>query len=147
MVNIRVRRKGNADAMLNKIKDRFKKSGKVKVGFPAGKQSQEILERAVYNNFGTRDIPERNFMQLGISQNKRSIEAASSRIAKRIVTGTITPNQGINQLGLYGVGLIQKAITDLSSPANAASTIEAKGSSNPLIDTGEMRQSVTHEVV
>ncbi len=36
-------------------------------------------------------------------------------------------------------------IKDVKSPSNAASTIKQKGSANPLIDTGNMRQAVTHK--
>ena len=34
----------------------------------------------------------------------------------------------------------------MKTPENAPSTIAKKGSSNPLIDTGEMRSKVSHEV-
>jgi hypothetical protein len=44
------------------------------------------------------------------------------------------------------VGDIQHEITVLRHPPNAPATIRAKGSSKPLIDTGEMRQSVTYQI-
>ena len=39
-----------------------------------------------------------------------------------------------------------EAITEIKNPPNAAGTISAKGSANPLMDTGLMRQSVTWAV-
>jgi hypothetical protein len=42
---------------------------------------------------------------------------------------------------------VRKAIRDLDSPPNAESTIKAKGSSNPLIDTGQMINSIRWEYV
>lgn len=38
---------------------------------------------------------------------------------------------------------IQRYITELKEPPNSPYTIEKKGSSNPLIDTGKMRRSIT----
>jgi hypothetical protein len=40
----------------------------------------------------------------------------------------------------------QETITNFKSPANAPSTIKKKGSSHPLIDTGEMRSKITSKV-
>lgn len=49
-------------------------------------------------------------------------------------------------VGQIAVGKVQQYMTDLQSPANAPSTIAKKGSSNPLIDTGALRQSVTYSI-
>lgn len=49
----------------------------------------------------------------------------------------------LNKLGIVAQGDIQSEITSLRSPPNSAVTIARKGSSNPLIDTGAMRQAVT----
>jgi len=43
-------------------------------------------------------------------------------------------------------GIVQEYMTNLKSPANAPSTIKRKGSANPLIDTGQQRQSVTYSI-
>jgi len=51
-----------------------------------------------------------------------------------------------NKLGILGQGHVQKEIIALRSPANNPATISAKGSSNPLINTGHMLQSVTFSV-
>ncbi|MGS1116018.1 hypothetical protein [Castellaniella sp. UC4442_H9] len=57
--------------------------------------------------------------------------------AKRIMT----------RVGIEAEGAIKQYITDLDTPPNAPATIRKKGSSNPLIDTGNMRASVTSTVV
>ena len=53
----------------------------------------------------------------------------------------------LNKLGTEGVNDIQEAMIELRSPANSEVTIERKGSSNPLIDSGHMLQSTTYQVV
>ena len=52
----------------------------------------------------------------------------------------------LNKIGVTAVGLVQKYMTDLRTPPNAASTIKKKGSSNPLIDSGALRQSVSYKI-
>ena len=52
----------------------------------------------------------------------------------------------LNIVGVVAVGKVQQYMTELRSPPNAKSTIAKKGSSNPLIDTGALRQSVTFKV-
>lgn len=55
-------------------------------------------------------------------------------------------DQILEAVGVVAAGKVKVYMTDLKTPPNAASTIRKKGSSNPLIDTGAMRQSVTHKV-
>lgn len=52
-------------------------------------------------------------------------------------------------LGLVGMKIkqdIQKEIIDLKEPPNSPATIARKKSSNPLVDTGHMGDSVTYKV-
>ena len=51
------------------------------------------------------------------------------------------------RMGVAMVGQVQRSITVLRQPPNATATLLRKRSSNPLIDTGFMRQSVTHRVI
>jgi len=51
-----------------------------------------------------------------------------------------------NDVGMKIENAIRIKILSNVPPPNAASTIKAKGSSHTLIDTGEMLESVSHEV-
>ncbi|WP_122425158.1 hypothetical protein [Pseudomonas viridiflava] len=55
-------------------------------------------------------------------------------------------DQILEMVGLVAAGAVKIYMTDLKTPPNAASTVRKKKSSNPLIDTGAMRASVTHKV-
>lgn len=55
-------------------------------------------------------------------------------------------DQILEAVGVVAVGAVKVYMTELKTPPNAASTIRKKGSNNPLIDSGAMRQSVTHKV-
>jgi len=119
---------------------------RVKVGFPKGMADSDVIARAVYNNFGTIHIPPRPFMLLAWRQNFNKHREALRRAAKALIHGTMTRDQVGKRLGVMGENDVKQAITDLKTPPNAESTIRMKGSSNPLIDTGEMRQSVRYKV-
>ena len=52
----------------------------------------------------------------------------------------------LNRIGVVAKGIIQEEIRDGSFAPNAPSTIRQKGSAQPLIDTGQMRQSVNYAI-
>ncbi|MGZ2501744.1 hypothetical protein EHI47_11700 [Rhizobium leguminosarum] len=128
----------------------------VKVGFPAGEADQDNINKAIWNEFGTRGgvsgggwggpIPERPFMRNAMRSNQiRYVNAMRSSAAK-IVRGETTLGTTMQKLGIFAQGHIQAEITSLMSPSNSPVTIALKGSSKPLIDSGEMRGAVTWKV-
>lgn len=126
---------------------------RVKVGFPKSKASASNIEKAVWNEFGTRGgasgggwggpIPERPFMRNTMRKNRNKYKASMLKAAKAIILGTSSLRTVLSKLGILAQGDIQSEITSLRSPPNSPVTIALKGSSNPLIDTGAMRQAVT----
>ena len=96
------------------------------------------------NEFGTRDghIPERSFIRSAIDMNAPQINRRADEVWAQIMDGAITMNAGLGLMGEFIQRLITTRITELKMPPNAESTIARKGSSNPLIDTGRMRQSI-----
>lgn len=126
---------------------------RVKVGFPAGEADQDVINRAIWNNFGTGHIPERPFMQNAMRNNRASYKAAmkasASTIMEQVALGKRPADEkrkALKRLGIKAQGDIQAEITSLRSPPNAPSTIRQKGSSNPLIDSGEMRNAVAFKI-
>jgi len=119
----------------------------VKVGFPAGKADPGIIERAMWQEFGTsRGIPERPFLRTSVTRNHAKYKRSVVKIAKNIVSGTATMEGELNKLGLLAQADVQSTIGSNLPPPNAPSTIAKKKSSKTLIDTGEMRQKVTYDV-
>lgn len=129
---------------------------KVKVGFPAGEADQDNINKAVWNEFGTRGgasgggwggpVPERPFMRNAMRENRGKYRDALRASASKLLTGRTTLRQVMNKLGIEAQGDIQAEITSLQSPPNSPVTIALKGSSKPLIDDGEMRAAVTWKV-
>ena len=116
----------------------------VNVGFPEG--SGEVLDRAFFNEYGTTRIPARPFVSTAFDENRDDLHAMKSRLWDGLMMGRIGADQAAALLGEHHQGQVQEKITSIRTPPNAASTVEQKGSSNPLIDTGQMRQSVRYEV-
>ena len=52
-----------------------------------------------------------------------------------------------NTLGEYITGQLQDYLTDVRTPPNHPFTTAQKGSSNPLMSSGRMRQAIKHRVV
>jgi len=127
-------------------KNANEKNRSVKIGFPAvnsetmsiDDMGQTALMKATVNNFGL-GVPKRPFMSIAFASN---VDKYKKIMAKMLKSGEDT-EKVIDTLGVVGQGDVQRAIAELRSPQNAQSTINDKGSSNPLIDTGHMRQSVT----
>lgn len=145
MTRITRRRVKNGTKELRQIIRQFKGRSKVKVGFPKG-ESDEILDKAIYNEFGTRDIPERPFIRNGLRDGVGELQRVSTVVARRVIAGTLTKNQALNQLGKTGVDLVKQSAIGLKDPPNAEVTVSRKGSSNPLVDTGEMVGAITWKV-
>lgn len=110
-----------------------------------GNGNANLADIATFNEYGTRDIPARPFIRTAIDENSAKYEA----MFKKGMGFLVKPGGAlklINRLSLKAVADVQRKITQVKSPPNAASTIKAKGSSNPLIDTGRLRQSISAEI-
>lgn len=104
-----------------------------------------VAEVATINEFGM-GVPERSFIRAWADENQASNESALRAIGQAVVKGTFTADQGLDRAGLLFVGQIQARISSGIAPPNAPSTIARKGSSTPLINTGQLRSSILHKV-
>lgn len=93
------------------------------------------------------NIPERSFIRSTFDENEDGWSEFIGERVNLIFEGEMRARQLFEQLGAKIVGQIQKKMTDIRSPKNAAITAANKGSDNPLMDTGELRRRVTWQVV
>lgn len=110
----------------------------------AGKSMPQI---AAENEFGTDRIPARSFMRTSFDENRDRLVQVINGEYDKIVQGTSTTRKSLNAIGLLGVDQVQTKIRAIYHPPNSPRTIAAKKSSKPLIDFGQMIQSVRHKVV
>lgn len=91
-------------------------------------------------HFGNQNIPPRPWLDVGV-------QSGSADYLSIIENNSDDMDNALNMIGLIAVGKVQQYMTELQDPPNAPSTVKKKGSSNPLIDTGALRQSVTYSIV
>ncbi len=92
------------------------------------------------------DIPERSFIRAGFDENKSNIEEKGENLLQMLIHQDTDLDIFFETLGEYASGKIKEYLVDLKSPANSALTSKVKGSSNPLVDTGHLRDSISYEV-
>ena len=127
-----------------KLPEKIRGHKHVKIGFIQG-VSEDVLNKAIFNNFGTETIPERPFMDNALLSNEKKYKREMKKAAAKIMKGQLNTGVVMNRLGILAKGDIQTEIRDLKDPENAQSTIDKKGSDNPLVDTGEMGNSVEYQ--
>ena len=135
---------------IDKLKKRLGGISRVKVGLPKGSlpypDGTSVINVGLWNEFGTRTIPERSFLRTGIRNNLAKYRRINRANRRKILIGSLTTEKALNQLGAIATGDVKENITAISKPPNKPSTIRGKQSSNPLINTGHMRAQITYEV-
>lgn len=119
---------------------RFKSIEKRKVvaGVFTDSNGSELIKKAFYNEFGTSRIPKRSFLRQNDIKKKVRIEEFLD-IIKSV-------DSVFSKIGLQMSSIIKERIRDIRTPVNAPSTIAKKGSSNPLIDSGELINSIDFDL-
>ena len=111
------------------------------------KAGLSMPEIAAANEFGTNTIPARPFMRTSSDENKQRIDTAIQGEYVKITQGKSTVKRSLTALGVFMVDKIKMKIRAIQSPPNSPRTIAKKKSSKPLIDFGQMIQSVHAKVV
>ena len=101
-----------------------------------------VIDVATWNEFGTESIPPRPAITGWAEERVQSvIDRARGILQKAIKTGS-SPLAALDRLAQVCAGEIQAKIAGGVPPPNAPSTIAKKGSSTPLINTGQFRSSI-----
>ena len=138
----------NLSKILKNIKS--KKPVKMSTGFyPKSTYSNgiKVASVAFWNEFGTKHNPERPFFRHANIEAKKELNRVIEDSKDNIKPQLLTRNT-LSVIGNLWVNNIQKSIAgyNISYTPNASSTIKAKGSSKPLIDTGRMLQSPSYKI-
>jgi hypothetical protein len=107
-----------------------------------------VLTLAEIHEFGApaAGIPQRSFLRATIDEHAEEIRALQQTLLGQVVGGRLSVEQALARLGAFVVGLIQARIAAGIAPPNAPETVARKGSATPLVDTGQLRASVTYVV-
>jgi hypothetical protein len=130
------------------------RDGKVKVGVLAddGKGGADhggltVAELAAVQHFGTDKIPARPFLAMAFDEQRETLADMGGKLLSKVIAGEMPQDKALGVLGMKLATEAKKVITVGSRLApNAPATVEAKGSSRPLVDTGRLVNAVTHAI-
>lgn len=122
-----------------------------------------VVEVAAAHEFGApkAGIPQRSTLRATADRKRSRYAVRTTRIANAVVDGRQTVKGGLDELGREITGDVQQAIVALKSPPLKPATIRRKAKKvrnkgrrakfsasggNPLVDTSQMMNSVTHKV-
>lgn len=147
MISINVPNFDQVRDELNKVLSKLNTDKFVTVGVhesdnARGGDTMTNAQIGAINHFGNDRTPARPWLDTGVA-------SATPDIVDTITDGIedgLEMDQILNRVGVVAVAGVQNYMDELDSPANAPSTIAKKGDNNPLIDTGELKQSVTYDI-
>lgn len=106
-----------------------------------------VLEVARIHAFGTKDIPQRDFINETLRVKRSQIFETQRKAMKGVIMRRFRAETGLEIIGQKVQAEMKNLISeDTHLPALSAATIAAKGSSVPLVDTGQLINSITYEV-
>lgn len=138
------------DLGFNGILDRLADmDGEIDIGILDNAGNEEngetVANVAAYNEYGTNHIPSRPFMRQTADKHGKAWGSFAQRATNRVIDG-MGAEQAKELIGNRAEGDMKKMVTQGDFVPNAPNTIKQKGSSTPLIDTGRMRNSISHRV-
>lgn len=107
-----------------------------------------VLEVATIHEFGApaAGIPARSFIRGTVDEEAGEITAAQRKLAIAVLSGKLEVGRALNQLGALVSARIQRRIARGIQPPLLPRTVARKGSSKPLVNTGQLRSSISWEV-
>ena len=88
-------------------------------------------------------IPERSFLRSGHDDNFDRVLKQTERAIGQVVAGKMSEDDVLDLYGEQMATAIKTYMQRLKKPANHPYTVDQKGSSNPLVDTGQLIESIT----
>lgn len=105
-----------------------------------------IVDIAFWNEFGTEIIPSRPFLKTGGKIAQEELAKRIKVIIREVNAGRANLKDELQEVGATAAKIIQVVIEEFSEPPNAPSTIQAKGTNNPLVDQGHLKRAITYQV-
>lgn len=122
-------------------------------GSHEGSEGLTVADVASFMEFGTTDseglqvVPERSFIRSTIDESRPELREVARKLQAQILTEKqMTPAKALGLLGQKLQSLIINKINSGIDPELDEKTIARKGSSTPLIDTGQLKQSIRYKV-
>jgi len=109
-----------------------------------------IVELATIHEYGAPEanIPERSFLRKTFTDDRGRAETAEFQAepAKQVIEGKLGAKTALKRIGAWGAAKVRERIREGIDPPLRPATIQRKGSSTPLVDTGHLQASVSWEI-
>ena len=121
----------------------FTKVG-IQKGTPSDAPGVDMVTVAAANEFGTSRIPARPFLANAFEKNKEEIYKFAALEWNKVIDNERSAKRSLGLIGVWYQSKIQESIRNGNFTPNSPETIASKGSSKPLIDTGQLINSIRH---
>lgn len=150
-MTVRDRDRG-ANALLRAMRKRPKvrvgvmgsKASEAKSVRGGGKSDTTVIDVATKHEFGI-GVPRRSFIADWADESEAEARRRLRKAAERIESPEDLDKE-LNKFGLWAVGDIVQRITRRIDPPISQATEDRKGSDVPLVDTGQLKSSITYDV-
>lgn len=88
-------------------------------------------------------IPERSFLRTGYDKNAGKVKQKINQMLADVASGKMSESTLYEAAGVELAGAIKNYAVELSAPPDHPFTVDRKGSSNPLVDNGDMIGGIT----
>lgn len=135
------------DGLIQYVQDM--ENEKVLVGVTKSTNGGRNAVIAMTHEFGSpvKNIPERSFLRSTLLENgDEYARLLANEIPNAIQSGVLSSAEAYGRLGLKVSNDVKLKLASGDFAPLSQRTIDRKGSSKPLIDTGELRQSITWEL-
>lgn len=132
------------------VLEEFKKHV-VKIGLPKGtpgtyENGMSVIQVGIVHEFGSpsRNIPQRSFLRAPMYMSRDKIKKMIFNEYVKCQNKTSNVQTSLKKMGIYGEGISKKSFRVNDWAPLKPATIKAKGNkANPLINTGQLRNSIT----
>lgn len=124
----------------------FTKVGLPSDGKPHGERSMdEMIDIGITHEFGyePRNIPMRSFMASTMDENREKVSELQAEAISSLALG-VTVRQALFKIGEEVKSMIGQKLLHGPFEALKQSTIDKKGHSIPLYETGQLRDDIQH---
>lgn len=101
-----------------------------------------VAEVAAFHEFGTRTIPQRSFIRGWFDESIDANKALIQSQLKLVVQGRLPLETALERVALKCEADVKRRIRNRIPPPLAPATVARKGSSVPLISTGQLRAAI-----
>jgi hypothetical protein len=102
-----------------------------------------LIDIVIWMEFGTKTIPERSFIRATADAIHEEIREYIAELVGQIYDGTMTVEVALDRVALKVIAKTKDRIRHGIDPPLALSTVARKGSTTPLIDTGQLLNGQT----